>query len=538
MKSKFKYIITIILFSVTISISAQGNYKEKKGIVSYISAQNVYVKFDNTEGISVGDTLYYRINEKPNPCVIVKYLSSSSAAGIKICNDDIEVGREIIAKIYESPESRKVRDVVIKDADEVKNQVEDAASLQNQNNELNPEVRGRISISSYSNLSNISKRSDNQRWRYLFSLTANNVGGIPLTLNNYITFRYRTDEWGKIKNNLGRAFRIYELSADYDLSYKTKLTFGRKNNLKVSNLGSIDGIQLHSRFGGIEAGIIVGSRPNYSDYGYNYKMFQYGFYLSRTDTLGSGTIQNTIGGFQQTNDFNTDRRFIYLQHINSSIKNIFIFASSEIDLYKRKNGNAENTFSLTSLYLSARFRPNRYFSLSGSYDARKNVVYYETFKNYADSLLESETRQGLRFSVNVRPINYMNVGLHFGYRFRNSDIESTNNYGGYINYGNIPIIKSSVTVSYNKLNTSYLNGAIAGIRLYKYLIPGLLNVGLGYKNVKYDYKMMDYSLKQNIFNIDLTFQLFTKIFLSVNYEGTYEGARTYNRIYINLTNRF
>jgi len=267
-------------------------------------------------------------------------------------------------------------------------------------------------------------------------------------------------------------------------------------------------------------------------------MFQYGIYISRTDTIGTGTIQNTIGAFEQTNDFNTDRRLIYVQHINNSIKNINLFASSEIDIYKRKKGIAENTFSLTSFYLSARYNPSRYISLSASYDARKNVVYYETYKNYADSLLESETRQGLRFSTNLRPFNYISIGLNYGYRFQNNDLKATNNYGGYFNYSDVPIIKSSLNVSFNRLNTSYLDGSIIGFRIYKNLISGLLNLGVSYKKVNYDYKSSSYSLNQNIINVDLTIQLFAKIFLSTNYEGTYENVRTYSRIFLNLTTRF
>lgn len=537
MTQKNKYNFLYLIFFLSGILYAQNTDNFKKGEVSYISLQNIYIKFDNTEGISVNDTLYFLEQSKIYPCVVVQYLSSSSAAGIKICEDKMSSGKEVFALIKNNIKTESTDSLtVIKDALISQITTDNNAHIDETN--LITEVKGKFSISSYSNFSNLSRKSNSQRWRYLFSLNAKNIAGIPLSFNNYITFAYRTDQWSNVKNNIGNAMRIYELSLDYDLTYKSKLTFGRKNNIKISSLGSIDGLQFQTKLGDFETGAVLGSRPNFSDYGYNYKMFEYGIYISRTDTVSSGTIQNTIGGFEQTNNFNTDRRFIYIQHINNSIRNISVFASSEIDLYKRKNGVADNTFSLTSLYLSARYNPSRIISFSASYDARKNIVYYETYKNYADSLLESETRQGLRISTIFRPINYLSIGLNYGYRFKNNDVESTNNYGGYVSYSNIPIIKSSLNISYNNLNTSYLTGSIISLRVYKYLITGLLNTGISYKKVNYDYKTTSYSLIQNIFTLDFSFQLYAKVFLSANFEGTYEGIRSYNRVYLNLTSRF
>lgn len=536
-------IIRIIKYCFSIFIVAASfifgqNNELKKGNVSYISSQYIYLKFDNTEGISIGDSLFYQANSELVHCLVIKYLSSSSAAGMKICDRQFNIGDEIYANLSKKEELTEV----LKETDEkILNEEnlhsEDVKKLIDKPR-MESSLNGRISISSYSNFSNIGRKNDYQRWRYLFSLNAKNINGIPLTFNNYITFAYRPDQWANIEENIGRALRVYDFSLEYDLSYKSSITFGRKNNLKISNLGSIDGLQFQTKIGKLETGIVLGSRPNFSDYGYNYKMFQYGIYLSRTDTLANGTMQNTIAAFEQTNNFYTDRRFLYVQHINNSIKNINLFASSEIDIYKRKNGIAENTFSLTSFYISARYNPSRYISFSTSYDARKNVVYFETYKNYADSLLESETRQGLRFSSNIRPFNFISIGLHYGYRFRNYDVESTNNYGGYINFNSMPVIKSTLNISFNKLSTSYLNGTIIGFRIYKYIIPSFLNSGISYKKINYDYKSSSYSLKQNIINVDLTFQLFAKIFLSANYEGTFEEIKTYNRIYLNLTTRF
>ncbi len=145
-------------------------------------------------------------------------------------------------------------------------------------------------------------------------------------------------------------------------------------------------------------------RPDLENMGWDYNLFEYGAYVYRADAIAKGDMFNTLGYFTQTNDFKTDRRFIYYQHSNSAIENTRIFFSTEIDLYKMVNGESKSEFSLTSLYTSINIRPSDLFSLFLSYDARKNVIYYETFKSFADSVYENETRQGFRTRLTLRPV--------------------------------------------------------------------------------------------------------------------------------------
>ncbi len=100
-------------------------------------------------------------------------------------------------------------------------------------------------------------------------------------------------------------------------------------------------------------------------------MFEYGGFVSHTSIVGNGLMQNSLAIFQQTNKFITDRRFLYFQHSSNFIKQINLFMSSEVDLYKKELGIASSTFSLTGLYLSLRYRPSRAIGLQASYDARK-----------------------------------------------------------------------------------------------------------------------------------------------------------------------
>lgn len=93
---KLLYIISAI-FLFTNIIKAQEQTKEGK--VGYTSSQLVYVNFDNTDGISEGDTLFIKSKNKQSPALVVKYLSSSSAACEKLNNEDFKSGLILYAFI-------------------------------------------------------------------------------------------------------------------------------------------------------------------------------------------------------------------------------------------------------------------------------------------------------------------------------------------------------------------------------------------------------------------------------------------------------
>jgi hypothetical protein len=271
--------------------------------------------------------------------------------------------------------------------------------------------------------------------------------------------------------------------------------------------------------------------------GYNAKLFEYGAYISRYDSLGHRGMYNTFGYFEQTNDFKTDRRFIYLQHSNSIITNTRLFLSTEVDLFKKINGESKSEFSLTSLFISANIRPSNYVTFYLSYDARKNVIYYETSKNYIDSLFENETRQGFRSRITVKPLRNLFVGVNYGYRFRPGDIKPSNNYGGYITYSMIPLINSGMTFSYTRLYSSYVAGTNWGLRIYKDLRWGV-GLSLGYRNTKYQFTQNIDGVTQQSVSFNINTRLLKPVYVNFTYEGVFQSQYSSGRVLVNLSYRF
>jgi len=535
-----KKCLIYILFSISpVLLLAQADKDSIiTGKVNYQTSENIYVNFESTEGIQKGDTLFVQNRQRFTPVIIANYISSKTIAGKPIGNIKLSVGDAIVAFIkiesgLEDVSPGKEVAVIPETGDEPK----PFKKTDNLSTQPEPKLKGRVTVQSYSNFSNSGNRFDYQRWRYTFRLNAMNISGSGLSYTQYINFAYRSDQWKDVNSNIGNATRIYDLAFKYDFSQSTNLWFGRHINQKVSNLSSVDGLQFETTLSSFSTGVIVGSRPNFSDMGFNTKLFEYGVYINRFDSLGQRGIENSLGYFEQTNNSNTDRRFLYFQHINSAIKSTRIFLSTEVDLYKNIPGKSKSDFSLTSLFLSANIRPANFLNLYLSYDARKNVIYYETFKNFIDSVFENETRQGFNTRVTVKPVNNLYLGMNYGYRYRKGDPKPSNNYGGYITYSRIPLVETGITFSYNNLSSTYIKGAIVGARLYKDFDWGF-GISADYSNTRYQFTQDIGDVIQQSLSFSVNTILLNPVYASVIYEGVFQGMLTSGRILLDLSYRF
>ena len=93
-----KIIAVFWIFLVLIELNGQQPAENLIGKVSFISSQNIYVKFKSTSGISVGDTLFLTSGDKLVPALIVNSLSSVSCLCRSITDQIIPVDHIIIAR--------------------------------------------------------------------------------------------------------------------------------------------------------------------------------------------------------------------------------------------------------------------------------------------------------------------------------------------------------------------------------------------------------------------------------------------------------
>ena len=525
-------------FALRSNIHGQITDSELPGQVSFIGSQNVYVKFVNTSGIEAGDTLYSHSGGQLVPALIVTNLSSASCVCKPISSMNFSVADLIIAK----PEKEKTSEKVPQSAKLEQSSIStDTSSISiNRKSGLSQpiqKIRGSLSAYSYSDFSN-TKADNSLRFRYTLSLDARNIGDSKFSAETYISFRHKEGEWGDVKDDIFNALKIYNLALRYDINKYIHITAGRKINPKISSIGAMDGVQFEKTFNNISAGVLAGTRPDFRNYSFNSNLFQYGAYISYTKKSVKFYSESSIAFMEQKNHSITDRRFLYFQHSDNIGKKLSFFGTFELDLYKIENNKARSTFDPTGIYLSARYRMTKRLNLSGSYDARKNVIYYETYKTTIDTLMERELRQGFRLSANYRIARSIMFGLQSGYRFLKTDQHPSRNAYSYISYNDIPGINISATLSATYLESAYLNGKILGISLNRDFAEGKLQASTGYRYVDYRLPENLLTINQHIGEAGITWQFLKKMSMSLNYEGTLEQANRYNRVYFQLRKRF
>lgn len=530
--------IMIIFSIIVLANSSFGQLQNllKEGTVSYITGQNIYVKFESTAGIENGDTLYLQKDSEFVAALVVEHHSSISC----LCKTVGELTFSISDKIFVDINISQPGKVPVIN-ENVELDVNENAIISTQNiqkeNTNKQRVVGRLSLTSYSNFSN-SISDDVHRFRYTFNMDAQNIADSKVSAESYISFSHKLNQWDVVKEDINNALKIYSLAVSYDFNETSSLLAGRKINTNIANVGAIDGLQFQKEWNGFFAGAVVGSRPDYSNYSFNPELLEYGAYFGQSKNVENGFVQTTLAFFEQRNNFNIDRRFTYFQHSNSFVKNMNVFASFELDLYKLENDQPKNTIDLTSLYFSIRYRFSKRLSAFGSYDSRKNVFYYETFKSYADQVIQLASRQGLRFRVNCRAAKYLLLGVSAGTRFSKNDERANNTLNGNITYTRIPGINAALTLNSNFMRTNYLSGQIFGGRLSKELVPGKISTQLNYRWVNFKYSSSNSQLQQHIAEIDFSYQFNKKLYLSVNVETTVQKEELYNRLYLNLRRKF
>ncbi len=538
MKMKFKIILSLIFLVGNLALFGQENTVVLEGSITYVSSQNVYVKFASTKGLLPGDTLFVRRDGAIVPALIIQQLSSISCVAKPIENESFNKGDLILARLKKTEkfpdEIQETKLALLPETNEVKLTNELVPDLKDGN--YKQDIWGKIKLSGYSNFSN-NFNNDNQRYRYKFNLNANHIANSAVSFETYMAFSHRVYDGTAVPSDI-KDLKIYSLALRYDLSKNTRFWLGRKINPKIANVGAVDGLQLETTLNNFTLGAVVGARPNYTNYSFDFNLFEFGAYAAHKYSGLNGMMENTFSVFEQKNNGNTDRRFMYFQHSNSLAKNVHLFASVEMDMYRLENGLPVNKMSLTSTYVSLRYRFSSKFNTTASYDARKNVIYYETFQNLADSILESSTRQGYRIRFNYRPLRKLSIGASASYRNRPEDSRPTKNANAFVRYSQLPFLKASLSITANLLQTSYLDGLIYGARFNKYLLEGKLNLGLNYRHVNYDFINSSIPLNQNIAEINLNLQIVKNLNLSASYEGVFEKDNQYSRIYISLRKRF
>jgi hypothetical protein len=544
-----RHLIPIILLILLGSgVKGQNLNPSLEGKVSYVTSQNIYVKFQSTEYVKPGDTLFMEQQGILVPVVIVRDISSISCVCTAISDQKLSVGNLVLSR-QKQVKAEQSGEINTGTFSPVVALILDSTSTSREHPEKRTQtISGNFSVASYLNFSNVT--SNSERMKYNFAMIIQNIGNSKLSAETYMTFAHKLSDWSEVRNDLFNGLKIYSLALNYRFNKKHTIWLGRKINPRISNAGAIDGLQYEFRTGSFTVGLIAGTRPDYKNYSFDPHLLQVGGYLCHDLAGKNGNMQTTVAFMDQMNEGMTDRRFAYLQHTNSLIRNLYFFGSVEVDLYKKTMNPVDTTVStdttyktdnsptLSNLYLSLRYRPVKQLAMSVSYSARQNVIYYESYKTVVERMLEAATIQGFIFQVNYQPLKLLSIGMNAGYRTSKNDPRASRNLYGYLTYSQVPGIRAAATISATILETSYMSGNIYSLGLSRDLVPGKLSCGLAYRHVSYKFYSGESKLVQNMGEVNITWRILKKLSCSLYYEGTFDRASTFNRFYVNLTQRF
>ncbi len=490
------------------------------GRVSYVTSSSIYVKFDNTEAILVGDTLSLWQAEDLVPALVVQQKSSISIVGKPIGDLKLVKGNEI----YFSGRELKKRDA----SKTVKKPI--ARKKDN--------VKGLVSVASY--LTGSSATDFNARNMARIRFSANNIHDSRFSVSTYMIYRQNLEASEDSIYQSPGLFNVYNLFLKYEKVGDYSIGLGRKINRRVASLGMVDGLHAEKQLGMFHVGGIAGFRPDPHDNSFNTDLQQMGGYFGASQAKGKVSFETTVGLLEQRNGQAVDRRYIYGQTSASVGNNFNLFSSAEMDLYSLNTDLTQGGSRLTNLHISSHFRVHKSVRLSVSYDTRRQIIFYETYRTYLERLIaDDEARQGIRARINWKPMKGVNVGLSYGKRYQNSLQNASDNYNAYASIRNLPVIGGLLSGNINVNQSAYLNSASTTIRHNRFFFKNKVNVSNYLRTVVYTYNPeRETTIVQQFLGTNMNYTFGDKWSAGVLAEFSLRKAEYKGRINLRLTKRF
>ncbi len=507
--------IIILLHGIIFSAKSQIENQMISGVTTFIASNSVYVRFDNTSFLSIGDTIYLNARGVLQPCLTVEQKSTTSCVcniiGECKVNKNDKVSFKIKTLINTTTEIKKDEEDVISIVPDSLVNIDDPA----EKNLYEEKIKGRFSVATNSHQSS-QENNDRHRIQLRSSLKIHHINNSKFSLESYFNYRKNILERDVDSDYRTSYFNVYNLALSYDIDSTTNISVGRKINRKISSLGPIDGFQIDKYFGSFFTGGVIGFKPDIRVFELNTRLLEYGGYFGYQVNNKHVYSETTIGILEQRNNADIDRRYAYLQHSSTIAKKLNLFSSIQMDLYKNVNGIRSTALRLTSLYISLRYRVSRKLSMMVSYDTRKRIIYYETLRTEVERLLaDDEARQGIRSRINIRPIKYINLGIAYSKRFQNDSQNKSNNINGYLSISKLPIVQGRFTIRYNINTSNTLESNILSIRHSRTLIKRRLNAVFYYRLVNYKYLSTTLVKAQKYFGTNLSYRISKSLRFSV-----------------------
>ncbi|MBT8231453.1 MAG: hypothetical protein KJN84_02415, partial [Bacteroidia bacterium] len=153
-------------------------------------------------------------------------------------------------------------------------------------------------------------------------------------------------------------------------------------------------------------------------------------------------------------------------------------------------------------------------------------------------LADDETRQGIRARINLRPINYIFMGISYSKRFQSSNQNKSDNINGYISHSKLPGLNGRLSLNFNMNTSLFLESKIIAIRYSRSIIKKVLDGDFYFRIVNYNYLNSEINLKQNYIGGNLSFRISKKMSLNILGEHTKYRDQNKYRMNVKILKRF
>jgi hypothetical protein len=457
--------------------------------ISYISNENIYVDKGKNSGLNIGDTLIVKIDGVSIASLYVQYVAKNSASCSVLTREkDLHIGDT--AEFRLKGTEKKESDLAV---------VQEVAPSQiKYDKKLSTKPFARIS----GGLS--------LQWFHYEDQSGNNLNFDQPT----IRFDLKAKElWGQKyyfviktrmrKNQRSRDLstgipqeewrnRIYSFYFSYeDLNSPLNFRIGRILSPNLRGVGYLDGGQIqHNISENLSWGIYGGLQSSWQFETSQDSLQKYGAFVNyKSGDFKSNKFTGTIAYNAVYHGQTVSRKNIYFQSSFNDNHKLYIYQSMEVDINSSWRRNKEGQdVSLTSFYLSARYKFSNTVRSGISYDNRKNYYRYET-REIPIEIYDLAFRHGLNTDISLTLPNDYFTSLRLGVKKRQDDPESVYTARLSFRKRNLFYKYLGIIINLNGYINKYTEGWMPSVNISQQ-IPGghylSLNGGLNNYEIKVD----------------------------------------------------
>ncbi len=436
-----KYVLLILLLPVVLPA------QQKSTVVTYLSAEYIYIGAGTEDGFLVGDTVQVSHNNQ-----VLGRLKIIYAAGKSASCQALEIKGPIRAGDGVANLSRH-NFMVVADSSQAR-----VTSRQRQfapANRKPPQkdhLKGSLAFSLYGVQQNSAPGSAYSQPLVRFRLKGRDLGLPYLNFDLRFRSRYtsRSFDFSEAFQREEWDHRLYQAV----LSYRPpQSAFGYEAGRLQANwlggVGRIDGALFDAALSRqFRLGIYGGFEPDLQAGDFNSDMSKAGVFVRYEDQRGadrqySATAAVSGSYYQGT----VNRENLNLQFSGRLAGKIFLYSNMELDLNRDwRREKSGRTLALSSLWLNGSYRFNEQWQLNMGLNTRQNYYTYR-YRSVADSLFDTANRTGIRASADYNPV----PGTRFSAGAGLQDISRINvqSQNWYFRFNQFPLLMRGDRLSLN-----------------------------------------------------------------------------------------